>query len=109
MKYPAGNHGAFRESLRRVYFEKEGLEVGDRWRLETMTRIRALGILKKRPDFWLGLEQMVWRLTPVTCALLFICMLIYLGSDSFHDYEVLSVFTTGTEEVSLSEILGFGA
>ncbi len=109
MKDPVTKKKALKESLRRAFFEKENLDVGDRWRLETMSRIRAMGPLKKSADFWMGLEQLAWRLSPITCALILVCSLIFYGSDAFHDYEVLSVFTNDPEELSLFQLFGFGA
>ena len=109
MKYPVTENKALKESLRKAYLEKEALDVDDRWRLGTMPRIRAMGPLKARADFWLGLEQIAWRLSPVTCALILLCALAFLGSDTFHDYEVLSVFTADPEDLSLFQLFGFGA
>lgn len=109
MKYPVTENKALKESLRKAYFQKEGLEANDRWRLGTMPRIRAMGPLKARADFWLGLEQIAWRLSPVTCALILLFALVFLGSDAFHDYEVLSVFTADPEDLSLFQLFGFGA
>lgn len=109
MKTPISEKEALKKSLRKAYFQKEGLETGDRWRLKTMTRIRAIGSQKAKADFWLGLGQLAWRLSPITCALIVLCTLVLLGSDAFHDYEVLSVFATDPKEVSLSQIIGIGA
>ena len=109
MKYPVTENKALKESLRKAYFQKEGLEADDRWRPGTMSRIRALGHLKAKADFWLGLEQLAWRLSPITCALILICALAFLGSDAFHDYEVMSVFTNDPGELTLSQMIGFGA
>ncbi len=109
MKYPIGENEAVKESLRRAYFQKEGLEVGEHWRPGAMSRIRAMAPMKKGLDFWLGLEQLAWRLAPVTCALIIICALVFLGSDAFHDYEVLSGFTTDPEGLTLSQMIGIGA
>ncbi len=109
MKDPIVENEALKECLRKAYLEKEGLDVGSRWRLETMPRIRAMGPLKARADFWVGLEQLAWRLSPITCALILLCALAFLGSDAFHDYEVLSVFASDPEDLSLSQLFGFGA
>ena len=109
MKYPISENEAVKEGLRRAYFQKEGLEVGEHWRPGAMTRIRAMATMKKGLDFWLGLEQLAWRLAPITCALIILCALVFLGSDAFHDYEILGVFTPDSDDLQLSKIFGFGA
>ena len=109
MKYPVTENEALKESLRKAYFQKEGIEVGERWRLGTMSRIRSMGPLKAGSNFWLGLEQLAWRLSPVTCALIILCAIVFLSSDTFYDYEILSAFTTDPEEPTLSQMIGFGA
>lgn len=109
MKDQIGENEALKESLRRAYFQKEELVVGECWRLGAMRRIRAMGPTKKKVDFWMGLEQIAWRLSPITCGLIILCTLVFLGSDAFHDYEVLSVFTTDPEDLTLSQLFGFGA
>lgn len=109
MKDPIVENKALKESLRRAYFQKEELDVGELWRLDAMARIRAMGSTKKKADFWMGLEQLAWRLSPVTCVLIILCTLVFLGSDAFHDFEVLSVFTTDPEDLTLSQLFGFGA
>lgn len=108
MKDPIVDNEVLKESLRRAYLGKEDIEVGERWRRGTMSRIRAIGSMRKA-DFWMGLEQLAWRLSPVTCGLIILCALAFLGLDSFHDYEILSVFTSDPGEPTLSQLIGFGA
>lgn len=108
MKYPVHEHKALKKILRKVYLEKEGLLLGDRWQQETMRRIRGVGPMKRRTDFWLGLEQLAWRLSPVNCGLILALSIFLFGSDYFHDYEILSLFSNGSEVLNLTQIFGFG-
>ena len=67
--------------LRRAYFEKEKIEVNDRWQQNTMSAIRHLGERKFETPFSKVFEQMVWRMSPVACAMIIILLFVFLNID----------------------------
>ena len=109
MKYSIHEHKALKELLRKVYLEKEAFVPREGWQQQTMKRIRGMGHIKRATDFWLGLEQLVWGLSPVTCVLILALSTFIFGSDYFHDNEILSLFSNGSEVLNLTQIFGLGA
>ncbi|MFZ7112788.1 MAG: hypothetical protein ACOWYE_13985 [Desulfatiglandales bacterium] len=109
MKYSIHEHKALKELLRKVYLEKEAFVPRDGWQQQTMKRIRGMGALKRGGDFWMGLEALAWRLSPVTCGLILALSILLFGSDYFHDNEILSLFSNGSEVLNLTQIFGLGA
>ncbi len=98
---------ALKRILRRAYHEKENLEVGEQWQLNVMRRIRDLGPIKSRPDFFMLFEQLVWRVTPATCLLIIALVIIFLDLDFSPQYEVFTSFIYDTGEVTLAQLFEF--
>ena len=92
--------------LRRVYQEKENVEVDGKWRLKVMRHIRNIGPIKAAPNYTTLLEQFLWRLAPVACFLIIILAVLLLKVDFTPEYEVFASLINGTESVSLEQFLG---
>jgi hypothetical protein len=99
-------HQALRELLRRAYREKEKVEVGDQWQQEVMRRIDELGEIEASPSYLVMLEQLVWRLVPVTCILI-IGLTVLLSSFSFiSGYDIIQITMNSTEQITLNQFFG---
>lgn len=106
MKPPRTEHEVLQAILRKAYRQKENVEVGDQWQQEVMRRVRNLGALKPTPSFPEMLEQLVWRLAPVTCLLIFGLTVIFAVSDFTSGYELLQLLMNGTEELTFAQFVG---
>ena len=92
--------------LRKAYRQKENVEVGDQWQQEVMRRVRELGALQSTPSFPEMLEQLVWRLAPVTCLLIFGLTVLFAVSDFTSGYEAFQLLMNGTEELTFAQYVG---
>ena len=99
-------HEMLQEILRKAYREKENVEVGDQWQQEVMRSVRTLGALQPTPSFPEMLEQLVWRLAPVTCLLIFGLTVLFAVSDFTSGYEVFQLLNNGTEELTFALFAG---
>ena len=99
-------HQALRELLRRAYREKEKVEVGDQWQDEVMRRIGELGEMEASPSYLVMLEQLVWRLVPVTCILIIGLTVLLSSFDFVSGYDVIQLTMNSTEQVTLNQFFG---
>ena len=99
-------HQALRELLRRAYKEKEKVEVGDQWQEEVMRRIGELGEIEASPSYLVMLEQLVWRLVPVTCILIIGLTVLLSSFDFISGYDVIQLTMNSTEQITLNQFLG---
>ena len=95
-----------KELLRRVYHEKENVEIDDKWRLNVMDHIRSIGPIKTTPNHITLFEQFLWRLAPVACLLIIVLAILLLEVDFTPEYEVFASLINGVEPVSLEQLLG---
>ncbi|NIV92358.1 hypothetical protein GWN42_06025 [candidate division KSB1 bacterium] len=92
--------------LEKTYRQKENIEVGDQWQQEVMNRVREFGALQPTPSFAEMLEQLVWRLVPVTCLLILGFTVLFAVSDFTSGYEVFQLLLNGTEELTFAQYVG---
>ncbi len=106
MNPPKTDHKVLQAILRKAHRQKEDIEVGDQWQQEVMRRVRELGTLQPTPTFPEMLEQLVWRLAPVTCLLIFGLTVLFAVSDFTSGYEVFQLLMNGTEELTFALFAG---
>jgi hypothetical protein len=99
-------HQALRELLRRAYREKEKVEVGDQWQEEVMRRIGELGEMEASPSYLVMLEQLVWRLVPVTCILIIGLTVLLSSFDFISGYDIIQLTMNSTEQITLNQFFG---
>jgi hypothetical protein len=95
-----------RNILRRAYREKEKVEVGDQWQEEVMRRIGELGELEASTSYLVMLEQLVWRLVPVTCILIIGLTVLLSSFDFISGYDVIQLTMNSTEQITLNQFFG---
>ena len=99
-------HQALRELLRRAYKEKEKVEVGDQWQEEVMRRIGELDEIETSPSYPVMLQQLVWRLVPVTCILIIGLTVLLSSFDFISGYDVIQLTMNSTEQITLNQFFG---
>jgi hypothetical protein len=97
---------ALRQILRRTYQEKEKVEVTDQWQEAVMRRIHELGEIGASPSSLAMLEQLVWRLAPITCLLILGLALLLSFSDFISGYDFIQLLMNTTEETTLNQFFG---
>jgi len=99
-------HQTLRELLRRAYREKEKVEVGDQWQQEVMRRIGELDEMEASPSYLVMLEQLVWRLVPVTCILIISLTVLLSSFDFISGYDIIQLTMNSTEQITLNQFFG---
>lgn len=81
-----------RAALATAYHEKEKAEMVDQWLVKAMGHIRGLGPRFNRISYFELFQRLVWRLTPVTCALAVGLGVAMTQVDFFSVYELTRIF-----------------
>ena len=92
--------------LRQAYFNKESIIVGNQWQHGVMRQIRNLAPANSDASYFLGLEQLVWKLTPAVCLMILILAIVLYHFEIFPEYGVIQALAYGDEELSISQIVG---
>ncbi len=76
------------KALKTVYArrEKGGPPQGRSWELSVMRRVRIVAEGELRPDFSALFERLVWRLAPVTGALIILLSVLLFRADLSSEY-----------------------
>jgi hypothetical protein len=98
------------ESLKRVFREayaaRGTVETGEKWEARTMRRIRQIGPLKSAAGFWPAFGTMVWRLAPVSCALIVVLTYFSLNMTPEVDSDYLGTLAADMDKPNLVELFG---
>lgn len=84
--------------FRIAYLEEEDIPVSDLWRQQTMDRIRGLALEPVRQGFAVTFEPFVWRLVPVTLAMILILSIALSNFELVSDAEVFQLFSYELED-----------
>ena len=90
-----------RKSLAVAYREKEKALVGELWQGRVMVHIQNLGSLYPKTSFFELFQQFVWRLAPVTCALVFFLGVALAQRNFVSDYELTKIFIGDPADFSM--------
>jgi hypothetical protein len=99
------DHAKLRKALNAAYYEKEKAEAGDLWQTRAMSRIRSLGSLTSKIDYFHPFERFVWRLAPVACVLILLLVVAITQLDFIFDYEMAKIFIEDPADFSLLALL----
>ena len=86
------HEAVLKETLRKAYFDKEQLEVGDRWQAAVMRSIRQMAPDDRAAGFFVLFEQFVWRLAPGVCLLLLVLTTLWFNIEFVPEVDVFHVF-----------------
>ena len=108
MKTKLTENEAIKKAFCDAHLSRERGGTGDVWQSQVMRRVRQIGPLRARKYFLPALEQMVWRLAPVNCALIILLIILFLKMGLDPGSDVLAMLTLEAEEPSLSQLFGIG-
>ena len=83
-----------------VHHEKEKLHVSDEWQVDAMRLIRKNEGEHSRTVFFDIFQQFVWKIVPVSCALLLLLGIIMTRNNSLSDYEMAKLFINDPSDLS---------
>lgn len=87
--------------LRRAYRDKEAPQVQETWRADTMRRIRRLPSFNEAASLS-SFERIVWRLAPVTAALIILISMALINLDMYPGRGVFDLMTYQSEDIGLT-------
>jgi hypothetical protein len=85
--------------------DRPDLLPNDQWQREVMRRIRDLASSASDTSLFQMLEQVTWRLSPVTLGMILICGSALMKLQIIPDWQIFQLLTTRTEEINLFEFL----
>jgi hypothetical protein len=88
--------GLFRE----VHKDKENLTVSDGWKRDVMTLIRKGAQQEHEAGYFEMFQQLVWRLSPVTCVLAILLCYMLSQTNVISDYELVKFFFADPSDLS---------
>lgn len=106
MTFSKNEKRVIEEIFKRAYADKETVPVGDRWTSDVMRRIRHLAPVASGKSFFLGLEQIIWRLAPATCLLIVVLATILLKTGVMPDENIFQVLMNGEDDLTISQLVG---
>jgi hypothetical protein len=99
------DHVKLRKALASAYQGKENAEVGDLWQVKIMEHIRNIEPFYTQPSYLDLFQQLVWKLAPVACALVFILGIILSQVNFMPDFEMAKMFLEDPANYSLFALL----
>jgi hypothetical protein len=92
---------AFRITLR----NRPDFFPNDQWQHDVMRRIRDLASSASDTSLFQMLEQVTWKLSPVTLGMILICAIALMNLQIIPDWQIFQLITSSTEEINLFEFL----
>ena len=96
----------FEMELKAAYRRRRMVDISGKWKSETMDRIRLLESHNAEAGYLLVLEQLLWRLAPLACVLIFICAVGLFNLDICKGFEMAELFLDDPVEYIVAQ--GFG-
>jgi len=87
-----------------AYHEKERAEVGKEWQINVMNRIRKLGPLPARTDYFVLFRETVWRFAPLACILILVLVISLIKLDFIPESELVKIFFNNQLEFTLEQL-----
>jgi hypothetical protein len=97
---------SLKRALHEAYAARGKVETGEKWESKTMRRIRQMGPLKAAAGFWPAFGSMVWRLAPVSCALVVVLTYFLLNMQPDVDSDYLGTLAADMDKPNLVELFG---
>jgi hypothetical protein len=104
MKPRISENQSLKTVFRDAYRAKERGESRDEWQSRAMRRIRQIGPLRPAAGFWPAFETLVWRLVPVSCALLLVLTFLFVSMEQEIDSDYLGAMAAEMEKPSIAEL-----
>ena len=104
MRSRVSENESLKTALREAYSAKGRGETGEEWPSQVMRRVRQIGPLSPAAGFWPAFESMVWRLAPVSCALVLVLTFFFMNLELDVDSDYLGTMAAEMEKPSLVEL-----
>ena len=89
------------KALSVAYKERESSESDGLWRTRVMGHIQDLSTEQYGNGYLLGLQRLVWRLSPVAAAMVLLLSLILYQADFTSDHELAKMLVEDPLDISL--------
>lgn len=106
MRSRVSENESLKKVFREAYSAKRAGETGEGWQSQVMRRIRQIGPLRPATGFWPAFGNMVWRLAPVSCALVLVLMFLFLSMEPDVGPDYLGTMAAEMEKPNLVELFG---
>lgn len=107
MTFSKNEKRVIEEIFKKAYDDRETVPVGGhRWTSDVMRRIRHLAPVASGKSFFLGFEQVIWRLAPAACLLIIVLATILLKTGVMPDDNVFQVLLNGDDDLTISQLVG---
>ena len=104
MRSRIAENKSLKAALRGAYAARETGKTAEEWQSQAMERIRQIGPLRPAAGFWPAFESMVWKLAPVSCALVLVLTLFFVNMEQDVDSDYLGTMAAEMEKPSLVEL-----
>ena len=106
MRFRVSENEFLKKAFRHAYTSKGAGDTGEGWQSQAMRRVRQIGPLSPAAGFWPAFESMVWRLAPVSCALVLVLTFFFMNMELDVDSDYLGTMAAEMEKPSLVELFG---
>ena len=89
--------------LQIAYRERPNPLPDDQWQREVMRRIEHLATSVLDATLFQMIEQVTWRLSPITLAMILVCGIALINFETTPDWQVFQLITAGMEEMNLAD------
>ena len=104
MRFRVSENESVKKAFQDAYSTKGRGETGEEWPSQVMRRVRQIGPLSPAASFWPAFESMVWRLAPVSCALVLMLTFFFMNLELDVDSDYLGTMAAEMEKPSLVEL-----
>jgi hypothetical protein len=91
--------------LQTAYQNRSDPLPNDQWQRDVMRRIALLASSASDGSLFQMLEQVTWRLSPVTLTMIFMCGIVWMNLEIIPDWQVFQLITNSMEDINLFEFL----
>lgn len=89
--------------LQTAYHDRSAPLPDDQWQRDVMRRIHHPASSASDRSLSRMLEQVTWRLSPITLVMILVCGLALINLEITPDWQVFQLITNGMEEINLYE------
>jgi hypothetical protein len=89
--------------LHAAYADRPAPLASDQWQHDVMRRIHRITSSASDTSVFQMLEQVTWKLSPITLTMTLVCGIALMNLEFFPDWQVFQLITNGAEEINLFE------
>jgi hypothetical protein len=89
--------------LQTTYSDRPAPQPDDHWQHDVMRRIQCLASSAADNSWYQMIEQVTWKLSPVTLTMILACAIAWMNLEITPDWQVFQLITNSVEEINLFE------